>query len=435
MDSIINQELAILGGAPAVPTNDLCTDLFKWPIVTDEDEAAVLKVLREGRMSGIGQETREFEKQYAAWSGAKYGLAHCNGTMSLLVAMWAAGVSRGTEVICPNTTYWASATQALSLGASVVFADIDRHTLCIDPQEIEKHITPATRAVVVVHYCGYPCDMDAILAIAKRHDIRVIEDVSHAQGTLYKGKMVGTFGDVAGLSMMTGKSFPIGEGGMLLTSDREIYERALAFGHYERHNEITDPVLMSTLGVPLGGFKARINQACSAMGLVQLKYYPQRIAEIQKSLNYFWDLLEGTPGLYPHRPDPKSGSTMGGWYHPMGLYDPDELGGLPAEMYCRAVEAENGMPGRPANAPLNRFAIFHTADVYGEGHPTNRPKHPVPTEADESEVLGVSTQIHNLSIGIPHFKSYQPEKIECYAAAYKKVALQAEKLLTTCVAS
>lgn len=129
--------------------------------------------------------------------------------------------------------------------------------------------------------------MDPIMAIAKKHKLKVVEDVSHAHGGLYKGRKLGTIGDVAGMSMMSGKSFAIGEGGMLTTNSREIYERALAFGHYERFNEtITTPELSPYRNLPLGGYKYRMHQLSSVVGRVQLKHYDERVAEIRRAMNF-----------------------------------------------------------------------------------------------------------------------------------------------------
>ena len=185
-----NAVLAINGGEKCVTKEP--GDIFNWPIITKEHEDAVLAVLRSGRMS-MTEITREFADRFASWMGLKYGLGYPNGTESLRAAMWACGLAAGDEIICPSMTYWASCLQALSLGVAVDFADIQRDTLCIDPTDIERRVGPRTRAIVVVHYCGYPCDMDAIMSIARRKNLKVIEDVSHAQGALYKGKKLGLF--------------------------------------------------------------------------------------------------------------------------------------------------------------------------------------------------------------------------------------------------
>jgi dTDP-4-amino-4,6-dideoxygalactose transaminase len=433
--SILAAPLAILGGPKAVPHDD--DSLFHWPIVTREDEQAVVDVLRAGNMSDWNL-TQEFEREWSAYQGTKYSLAHCNGTTALHVAMWAVGLGRGDELIVPSLTYWASATQVMSLGATPVFADIDPVTLCIDPRDIEHRITPRTKAIMVVHYCGHPADMDPIVAIARKHKLKVIEDVSHAHGSLYKGRMCGSLGDVAGMSMMARKSFAIGEAGMLCTSDREIYERAIAFAHYERtKTDLTFPVLKSLAapnefptGLPLGGVKGRINQTCSAMGRVQLKHYPARIQSIQAALNRFWDLLAGCPGLRPHRPAPASGHTMGGWYNPVGHYLPEELHGLPVDRFVEAVNAEGGRSGRGVNFPMHLHPLLNEADIYADGQPTriafaDRDLRQGPGSLPVSERLG------ERAFGIPWFKHDRPAEIERYANAYRKVAMQADKLLRT----
>ena len=414
-------KLALLGGLKAVTSE--AGDMFKWPIVNKAMEDGVLQVLRDGNMSGTDI-TKKFEQAYADWTGVKYALAHSSGTASLQSAMYGIGIGTGDEIICPSITYWASCVQALTLGASVVFADIDPMTLCIDPNDIERHITPSTKAIVVVHYLSYPADMDPIMAIAKKHNLKVIEDVSHAQGALYKGKMTGTFGDVAGFSLMSGKSFAIGEGGMLTTNDREIYERAIMFGHYERHGEITDEELKAGTGVPWGGYKYRMHQMSSVVGLEQIKKYPAEIAEIDKAMNYFWDLLEGVPGLDDHRPARNSRTTKGGWYACYGIYKQEKLGGLSIKRFCEAVRAE-GVPmcASGCNAALHSHPLFHTVDVYRAGKPTNIAHLPAGTDIrKKTGSLPVTENINSMVFSLPWFKHYRPEIIRQYAAAYRKVA-------------
>jgi len=418
--------LALLGGPPAV--GDYPPELFAWPVITPEDEQAVLEVVRAGGMSGI-EIAKQFEQEYAAFQGTRFALASCNGTTALLEAMFACGVGRGDEIIAPSLTYWASALPAFALGASVVFADIDPDTLCIDPADVEHRITDRTRAIVAVHYCGHPADMDPLLAIASRHGVKVIEDVSHAHGALYRGRLVGALGQVSAMSMMAGKALAIGEAGMLCTDDREIFERALAFGHYERTaTELTLPDLVATAGLPLGGIKGRLNQTCAAMGRVQLRHYPQRMAEIQRAMNHFWDALEGLPGLRPHRPPRGSGSTMGGWYNPLGHYLPEELGGLPVERFIQAVNAEGAHTGRGCNFPLHLHPVFNSADIYHDGRPTRlafagRDLRQGPGSLPVSEALA------SRCLGIPWFKRYLPEHIDRFAHAFRKVVEQAHRLL------
>ncbi len=421
-----SNDLAILGGPKAV--TGTFDEYFKWPIITREDEEAVLDMLRSGKMSETGL-TQEFEKEFAAYFGTKYALAHVNGTASLQAAMWACGLGAGDELICPGMTYWASALPCFSLGATVVFADILEDTLCIDPNDIENHISEHTKAIMVVHYAGYPCDMDAIMAIAEKHNLKVIEDVSHAQGTLYKGRMAGTIGHVGAMSLMSQKSLVAGEAGMLITNDRLIWERAVAFGHYGRHEaSLTDPSLVPYKGLPLGGVKHRLNQLASALGRSQLRRYPERIAEIQKSINYFWDLLEGVPGIRAHRPPKDSGSTMGGWYAAKGLYRKDELGGLPVARFCEAVRAEGCPTHHGTNLALHLHPMVKDCDIYGHGQPTRQALAQRDITQPEGS-LPVVERISEMVFSIPWFTSYNKECIQQHAAAFRKVAEQADKLL------
>jgi len=419
------EKLAIFGGEKAIQTDP--GDMFTWPIITKEIEEAVLDVLRKGTMSGV-EVTKEFEREYAAWHNMKYALGHNTGTAALHGAMFGLGIGKGDQIICPSMTYWASALPVFSLGGTVVFADIDPETLCIDPNDIEHRITERTKAIVVVHYCGHPADMDAIMEIARRRKVKVIEDCSHAHGALYKGKMVGTFGDVSAFSLMSGKSFPCGEAGIMLTNDRRVYERALAFGHYARHNEITLEDIRAGSGLPWGGYKYRMMQLASAMARVQLKLYPQRMAEIDKAMNYFWDLLEGVPGIRAHRPPKGSGTTMGGWYAPLGLYHPEELEGLSVSRFCEAVRAEgfNSTPG--CNKSLHLHPIFNTIDVYNQGKPTRIANSASDVRQPQGS-LPVSETIQERVFSVPWFKHYRPQIIEEYALAFRKVAENYKELL------
>jgi perosamine synthetase len=418
-------QLAINGGEKTVKS---CPkDILSWPIVNKAMEEGVIDVLRAGNMSGTDI-TRRFEREYADWHGMAYGLGCNTGTAALHCAMYGVGIGAGDELICPSITYWASCVQALSLGGKVVFADIDPETLCLDPDDMERCITPRTKAVVVVHYCGRPADMDRIIAIARKHNIKVIEDVSHAHGAMYKGKMVGTFGDVAGFSLMSGKSFAIGEAGIMLTNDREIYDRAVVLGHYERHNEITTEYLKAGAGIPWGGYKYRMHQMSSVVGLEQLKKFPAEIAEIDKAMNYFWDLLEGVPGIKPHRPAKGSGISMGGWYHPLGHYRPEELGGLSVNRFCEALRAEGMQSGPGCNKALHQHPLFSSVDVYNQGKPINAMDVSSCKQSDVS--LPVAEGIQSRIFTVPWFKRYYPDNIKEYAAAMKKVVLNHEELLS-----
>jgi len=422
-----HEQLALLGGEMSIKSE--ASDIFAWPIVTERHEQAVLDVLLARDMSGI-EITKEFEKKYAESLGRKYGLAYNNGTAAILGAMYGLGIGLGDEVICPSITYWASVAQAYSLGATPVFADIDSETLCIDPNDIEHRITPRTKAIVVVHYAGMPAEMDAITEIAAGHNLKILEDASHAHGALYKGRQIGTFGEAAAFSLMTGKALAVGEAGILFTEDRRVYERALLFGHYIRHDEITLDELKPFAGLPCGGAKHRIHQLSSAFGLVQLELYPKQMAEIDKAMNYFCDLLEDTTGIKPIRPPRDTDTTKGGWYYPHFRYIAEELGGLSLSRFSRAICAEGSICNPGCNKPLHLHPLFTTEDVYGHGRPTRI------AFLDESakieqyvKKLPVAEGITRRVFEIPWFKHYEPEIIEEHAGAYKKVIKNYQLLL------
>ncbi|MCZ7649327.1 MAG: DegT/DnrJ/EryC1/StrS family aminotransferase [Planctomycetota bacterium] len=405
------EKLAAFGGPKAIARHD--PDLFDWPIVTAEDEQAVLEVLRRKAMSGTDV-TQQFEREIAAFHGRKFALAHPNGTSALHMAMHGCGVGPGDEIISPSFTFWATCTQALSLGAKIVFAESRPDTLNLDPADIEHRITKRTKAITVVHYCGYPADMDPLLEIANRHGLKVIEDVSHAHGGHYKGRLVGSIGHAAGMSMMAGKALAIGEAGMLLTDDRQVFERAVAFGHYERTRPgtkycdepcLTDPDLMKYAGIPMGGVKYRLQQLASAMGRVQLKHYPARLAALQAAMNRFWDLVEAEipDGVTAHRPPQGSGSDCGGWYFPRGLYDPSKMRGVPASRFCELLNKEGFHAAAGANEPLHLHPLFKDAGC-------------------KIEPLPVTESLPGRCFGVPWFKHDHPERIAVYANALIKVA-------------
>ena len=416
--------LAIDGGPKAVQTDP--GDIFTWPIITADDENAVLEVLRAGKMSAWDV-TMEFERELAEWHGVEYALCHNTGTAALHASMWACGVGVGDEIICPSLTYWASALPVFSLGGTVVFADVCADTITIDPADIEHRITDRTKAIVVVHYAGYPCDMDPIMEVAGRHDVKVIEDVSHAHGGLYKGRLVGTIGHMGAMSIMSGKALPCGEGGFLITNDRFLWERAVAFGHYGRTSQyIEDPSLKPLVGLPQGGQKYRMHQLSAAVGRVQLRYYRERLEEIQKAMNYFWDLLDGVPGVTAHRP-PEPDSTMGGWYAAHGIYRAEELGGLDIRRFCEAVAAEGCAVSPGANFPLHLHPLLNEADIYGHGKPT-RIANSDRDVRQGSGSLPVTESIPVTCYSIPWFKHYRPRIIEEHALAFRKVAERADEL-------
>ena len=418
--------LAINGGPKLMPES--YENMFHWPIVTGEDISAVTAVLQEGSMSG-NSIAKLFEEEYAAWNGTKYALSTANGTAALTAAFWACGIGAGDEVICPSMTYWASCAAVIRNGATVNFADINEE-LNIDPDDIEHRIGPRTKAIIVVNYGGQPADWDRILPVARKYGLKVIEDNSHAHGSLYKGKLCGSFGDISCASLMSGKSLACGEGGMICTDDQMLFERCVAFGFYERsgvanrynnaESQISDIGLQKFKGLPIGGVKYRINQTSAAMGRVQLKHYPARIAEIDKAMNYFCDQLDTIPGLSAIRPAAGSGTTKGGWYAAKGIMSKELAEKVDSYKFAEAISAEGVTCSGGCNSPLHLHPLFSELDYFNQGMPTVLAF----GQRDVRQGAGslpVAENIGKRLFHLPWFKHFDKEIIDRHAAVFRKV--------------
>src|SRR2546428_9101324 len=210
-----------------MPNDDLGVKGRRWPILTQDDRAAVARVLDRGVLSGAGApEMRGLEAEFAAAVGARFCLATNSGTSALHIALAAAGIGAGDEVIVPALSFIATAQSVLHQGATPVFADIDPVTYNLDPADAGRRVTPRTRAMVPVHLHGLPADMDAINTLAQRAGLTVIEDAAQAHGALYKGRAVGTLGTMAAFSLNSTKNLPAGEGGLFVTSSQALYPPA-----------------------------------------------------------------------------------------------------------------------------------------------------------------------------------------------------------------
>ncbi len=220
----MSEQLAIHGGKPTVPAGMI----RPWPHITEADRQAVMEVLSG---EGINEQRRiqseKLSQEWAAYMGRKYCIPTNSGTAALHLCVAALGIEPGDEVILPAFTFWASAAAVLHHNAIPIFVDIDPKTFCIAPAQIESQISEKTKAIMPVHIHGMPADMDAILDIARRHGLKVIEDVAQAHGSRYKGRLCGAMGDVAGFSTQMSKTLTTGsEGGLFVTDDDVYHKRA-----------------------------------------------------------------------------------------------------------------------------------------------------------------------------------------------------------------
>jgi len=211
----MSQKLALLGGTP-VRTKPFPA----WPVFGKAEEKRLLRVLHSGKWGRLnGSEVAEFEQRFATAHGCKHGIAMVNGTVSLRIALMAAGIPADAEVIVPPYTFFSTASAVIEANMIPVFADIDLETFNLDPKAVEAAITPRTRAIIAVHFAGQPADMRAIMAIARKHKLLVIEDAAHAHGASYRNQPAGSLGHVASFSFQSSKNMTSGEGGIITTND------------------------------------------------------------------------------------------------------------------------------------------------------------------------------------------------------------------------
>jgi hypothetical protein len=250
-----------------------------WPFFADDERAAVAHVLQSGKVNyWTGEEGRLFEKEFAAALGVEYAVAVMNGTVALEAALMALNVGRGDEVIVTPRSYIASASCAVMLGARPVFADVEKDSQNVTATAIEKVITGRTRAIIAVHLAGWPCYMDEIMSVAKKHDLAVIEDCAQASGAFYKGRPVGSFGDVAAFSFCQDKIMTTGgEGGMVATKNKDLWSKLWSL---KDHGKSYDAVYSANDTKPGPSFKWlhesfgtnwRMTEMQAAIGRIQLR--------------------------------------------------------------------------------------------------------------------------------------------------------------------
>ena len=327
----MSEKPAILGGEPVRKK-----PLGEWPIITDEEIEAVTRVLRRRKLfasmySGI--EVPAFEEEFAKAMNVKYAVAVSSGTAALDIVLRALGVSVGDEVITTPYTFIASATCILHNHAIPVFADVDPKTRNISPEDIERKITPKTKAIVVVHIAGHPAEMDEIMEIAERHGLYVIEDAAQAHLAEYKGKLVGGIGHAAIFSFQESKNMMAGEGGVITTNDEELAEKCRSLREHGRKKD--KPWYFHEVL----GWNYRMTEMQAAILRVQLKRLPKITEERRANAKYLDKLLSDLDAVRPGYVAPYVKHA----YHLYLVdYFPEKLG-LPKKTFVEAVEAE-GIP-------------------------------------------------------------------------------------------
>jgi dTDP-4-amino-4,6-dideoxygalactose transaminase len=366
-------KLALDGGRPSVPRHLLADDWERYRKATDEEIEAVNAVLRSGHLSiamptGMPQ-ADALESEFSEWVGANHCLVVNSGTAALHCAVAGVGVEAGDQVILPAYTFVASAMAVLHHNAIPVFVDNDPETYLIDPAKVEEAITDRTRAIMVVHLLGLPADMEEINEIARRHDLKVIEDAAQCYGALYKGAKSGTLGDAAGFAMTTTKHLMIGEGGLFTTDSKEVYERAAMTRLFGEAGDMkaTDREYMSERI----GWNYKLPEVMSALARVRLRYLGDYVSACQRNAERLTEHLAGIAGLATPRVPP--GRTHA-YYQYAVRVDPGAMNmqiesGKLRDAVMKALAAENVDVTRWQKVPVPAQPMFQNKYAYGNGSP------------------------------------------------------------------
>lgn len=345
----MNDQPAVLGGTP------LCPRYPRWPVWDDTERELLLGVLDAGGWwQGNGDQAATFAAEFAAYQGARFGLALTNGTHTLEAALAACDIGQGDEVIVPAMTFVASASAVLAVNAMPVLVDIDPDTLCIDVAAAEAAITPRTRAIVAVHVAGAAADLDALTDLCERHDLRLIEDCAHAHGTTWRGRGVGSWGDFGSFSMQRSKLMTAGEGGALICNDEALRDAAWAYadcgrvkGEWFYHH--------ATYGSNL-----RMTEWQGAILRAQLARFPEQHAVRNQRANSLRAALDQIDGIRTPVHDPRMHSQ--GYYCFVFHYDPAAFAGMPLPRFEAALGAER-VPMGVSYPALENLAVFRTGNL------------------------------------------------------------------------
>ena len=346
--------LAVDGGEPAHRGG-----WPRWPVWDEREERALLAVLRSGAWGMVqGSAVAGFEQAWARFQQARHCVAVTNGTAALELALRALEVGPGDEVITTAYTFVATAAAILLVGAVPVFADIDPESYELDPAAVEAAVTPRTRAVVPVHVAGCPPDMDGLLAVARRHGLRVLEDAAQAHGAEWRGRRVGALGDLGTFSFQAGKNLTAGEGGAVVTDDEALYRRAWSL-HNVGRTLTEDWRAGGWYQHDLLGVNARLTEFQAALLLAQLARLEEQMARRERAARFLDRELAAIPGLRPQARDP--GVTAHAHHLYLVRYDPAAFGGRDRAQFLAALRAE----GVPASAgyttPLYRSPAIAAA--------------------------------------------------------------------------
>lgn len=416
------KNLAVLGGKSVGILN-----IPEWPIYGQEETAMMDEVIKSGIWAFRGPREKEFEKKFAEFCGTKYAVASTNGTHTLRIALEALGIGPGDEVIVPGSTWQATAAAALDVNAVPVLADIDPKTYTIDPGQIVRAITSKTRCVIPVHLYGRVCDMDAIMALAAKYNLSVLEDCSHQHGSEWRGKKVGSIGNIGSFSLQGSKILNTGEGGLLTTNDDKLYEVLQSLKTCGRPDHDGADTMQS------GNY--RMTEFQAGIGLTQLKRLNGQNRQRHENAVYLESRLKDIEGITLLDRDERI--TFQAYYHLTIKYDRSRWKNVHRSIFLEALQCElqNSVPIHLPYEPLNNSSLYRPfskkthklSDEYIKRIDPERFEVPECTRAYKEDSIGflhtllLSTreEIDKLVLAIAKIREQVDELAEYAATKYK----------------
>ena len=361
-------KLAVLGGTPVRNVNQ--NPWPSWPVWDEEEKKGLIEVLESGVWSYMGPKERAFIEAFAKFNGSKYALAIANGTITMQLALEACDIGYGDEVIVPGLTWQATAAAVIDVNAVPILVDVEPDSWCIDPKAAEAAITPRTKAIMPVHLYGCMADMDAIMALAKKHNLRVIEDCAHQHGSEWRGKKAGAIGDIGSFSMQLSKVMTAGEGGALTTDNFELWAKLDALRNCGRRPEGTHTIDEKGSGtytlegdfIQSGNY--RLSDFQAAVLLCQLKRLPGQTVLRDENFKYLISLLKDIPGIVPQKRDDRV--DLQAYFNFGFTYDKNAFNDLSLEKFRWAMMGELGCVVDDCYQPLNDCTLYrpHTKRRY-----------------------------------------------------------------------
>ena len=407
-------KLALKGGEPVRNK-----PFPKWPIFGESEMKALKDVLESGFWGIGGSRKKEFEEKFAAYQHAKYGIAVTSGTTALEISLRALGVGCGDEVIVPAYTFMATATAVLYVNAIPVFADIDPETYTIDPKSAESLISERTKAILPVHIGGRPADMDALLSLAKKYGLYIVEDACQAWGAEWRGTRVGAIGEIGAFSFQSSKNITSGEGGIIVTNSEELYVKAWSLHNcgrmpqgawYEHH---------------LPGTNYRITEFQAAILLAQMERFDEQTERRIENAKYLNSKLSKIDGIKPLKDDERV--TRHAYHLYIFRFNPEAFGGILKSTLARALQAE----GIPVSVGYSKPLYKEPYLEYFKKCPLSCPYYSKPVDYSNVKMPAAEKACYQEGLWLPQYVLLGSKNdMDDIISAFEKIRENIDEILT-----